>query len=128
MTRHREARGPVVIERRRAQRSFGDGLIAAEVADLHEAWMRQADRILDDPQIVAPVYETLAQRRPRSRASQAVICLPSGLCLPLKSLASHPPMRSFPIGQPLRRQRLSSARRLPAPVHRRTSRAALTTE
>src|SRR5215470_15923398 len=64
----RGARGRAVIERRRAQRSFGDGLIAAEVADLREAWMRQADRVLDDPQIVAPVYETLAQRRPRSRS------------------------------------------------------------
>jgi IS5 family transposase len=56
-----------VIETRRAQRSFGDGLIAAEVADLHEAWMRQADRALDDPQIVAVVHEALAQRHPQSR-------------------------------------------------------------
>ena len=38
-----------VIERRRAQRSFGAGLIAAEVADLHETWMRQADRVLEKP-------------------------------------------------------------------------------
>jgi IS5 family transposase len=57
-----------VIERRRAQRSFGDGLIAAEVADLHEAWMRQADRVLEDPQIVAAVYEALARRHPKSRS------------------------------------------------------------
>jgi IS5 family transposase len=56
-----------VIETRRAQRSFGDGLIAAEVADLHEAWMRRADRVLDDPQIVAAVYQALAQRHPNSR-------------------------------------------------------------
>jgi IS5 family transposase len=56
-----------VIERWRAQRSFGDGLIAAEVGDLREAWMRQADRLLDDPQIVAAVYEALAQRHPHSR-------------------------------------------------------------
>jgi IS5 family transposase len=54
-----------VIETRRAQRSFGDGLIAAEVADLHEAWMRQADRALDDPQIVAVVHEALAQQHPQ---------------------------------------------------------------
>src|SRR5215472_12176830 len=66
-TRRRDAQGRAVIERWRAQRSFGDGLIAAEVADLHEAWMRQADRILDDPQIVAAVYEALAQRHPNSR-------------------------------------------------------------
>ena len=57
-----------MIERWRAQRSFGDGLIAAEVADLYEAWMRQADRVLDDPQILAPVYEALAKRCPKSRS------------------------------------------------------------
>jgi hypothetical protein len=34
-----------VIERRRAQRSFGDGLIAGEVKDLREVWMNHADRI-----------------------------------------------------------------------------------
>jgi len=68
MTLHRDARGQSVIKTHRAQRSFGDGLIAAEVADLHEVWMRQADRVLDDPQIVAPVYEALAQRRPNSRS------------------------------------------------------------
>ena len=56
-----------MIEARRAQRSFGDGLVAAEVSDLHEAWMRRADRVLDDPQIVAAVYEALAQRHPNSR-------------------------------------------------------------
>jgi transposase, IS5 family len=56
-----------VIERRRAQRSFGDGLVAAEVKDLYEEWMRQADRVLDDPAIVAAVYEALAHRRPNSR-------------------------------------------------------------
>jgi hypothetical protein len=58
MTPRRDVRGRSVIETRRAQRSFGDGLIAAEVADLHEAWMRQADRALDDPQIVAVVIDT----------------------------------------------------------------------
>src|SRR5271155_557521 len=57
-----------VIERWRAQRSFGDGLITAEVADLHEAWMQQADRVLDDPQIVAAVYDALAKRCPKSRS------------------------------------------------------------
>ena len=57
-----------VIERRRAQRSFGDGLIAAEIGDWHEAWMRQADRVLEDPQIIAAVYEALARRHPKSRS------------------------------------------------------------
>jgi len=56
-----------VIKTHRAQRSFGDGLIADEVKDLHEAWMKHADQLLADPQIVAPVYEALAKRHPRSR-------------------------------------------------------------
>src|SRR5215467_10633777 len=68
MTLRRDARGQSVIKTHRAQRSFGDGLIAAEVADLHEVWMRQADRVLEDPQIVAAVYEALARRHPKSRS------------------------------------------------------------
>jgi len=56
-----------VIKTHRAQRSFGDGLIAAEVKDLREAWMKHADQLLADPQIVAAVYEALAKRHPQSR-------------------------------------------------------------
>jgi len=56
-----------VIKTHRAQRSFGDGLIAEEVKDLHEAWMKHADQLLADPEIVAAVYEALAQRHPQSR-------------------------------------------------------------
>jgi Transposase domain (DUF772) len=57
-----------VIEMRRAQLSFGDGLIAEEVSDLREDWMRHADEVLADEQIVAAVYEALAKRRPKSRS------------------------------------------------------------
>jgi IS5 family transposase len=57
-----------MIEMRRAQLSFGDGLIAAEVSDLREEWMGYADRVLADEQIVAAVYEALAKRRPQSRS------------------------------------------------------------
>jgi IS5 family transposase len=57
-----------VIEMRRRQLSFGDGLIAGEVSDLREDWMLHADQVLTDEQIVAAVYEALAQRRPRSRS------------------------------------------------------------
>jgi IS5 family transposase len=67
MTPRPDARGRRVIETHRAQRSFGDGLIAEEVKDLHEAWMKHADQLLADPQIVAAVYEALAKRRPQSR-------------------------------------------------------------
>ena len=56
-----------MIKTHRAQRSFGDGLIAEEVKDLHEAWMKHADQLLGDPRIVAAVYEALAKRHPQSR-------------------------------------------------------------
>ena len=57
-----------MIEMRRAQLSFGDGLIAEEVSDLREDWMRHADQVLADEQIVAAVYEALAKRHPKSRS------------------------------------------------------------
>jgi IS5 family transposase len=57
-----------MIEMRRAQLSFGDGLIAGEVSDLREDWMQYADQVLADEQIVGAVYEALAKRRPKSRS------------------------------------------------------------
>jgi IS5 family transposase len=57
-----------VIEMRRAQLSFGDGLIAEEVSDLREAWMTHADRVLSDERIVAAVYDALVRRHPKSRS------------------------------------------------------------
>src|ERR1700730_9168800 len=68
MRRCRAAGGRNVIEMRRAQLSFGDGLIAGEVSDLRESWMTHADRVLADEQIVGAVYEALARRHPRSRS------------------------------------------------------------
>ncbi len=62
------AGGSDVIEMRRAQLSFGDGLIAEEVSDLRDAWMAHADQVLSDELIVAAVYEALAQRHPKSRS------------------------------------------------------------
>lgn len=56
-----------MIEMRRAQRSFGDGLIAEEVSDLREDWMTHADTVLADEAIVAAVYEALAKRHRKSR-------------------------------------------------------------
>jgi hypothetical protein len=38
--------GGGVIEARRLQRSFGDGLIAEEIEDLQEIWMRHVDTVL----------------------------------------------------------------------------------
>src|ERR1700745_2468308 len=61
MTARRDARGPSVIKTHRAQRSFGDGLIAEEVKDLHEAWMKHADQLLGDPKIVDAEYGARGQ-------------------------------------------------------------------
>jgi transposase, IS5 family len=57
-----------MIEMRRQQLSFGDGLIAEEVSDLRESWMSHADEVLADEEIVAIVYEALAKRHPKSRS------------------------------------------------------------
>ena len=57
-----------MIEMRRAQLSFGDGLIADEVDDLREDWMEHADQVLADEHMVAAVYEALGKRHPKSRS------------------------------------------------------------
>ena len=41
-----------MIEMRRSQLSFGDGLIAEEVSDLRDHWMAAADRVLADTEII----------------------------------------------------------------------------
>ncbi len=56
-----------MIEARHVQLSFGDGLIAEEVTDLWEDWMRPADQVLDDDQLLSTVYEALVKRSPKSR-------------------------------------------------------------
>jgi transposase, IS5 family len=53
--------------RRSQQYSFGDGLIAEQTSDLWEPWMRQADRVLEDEQLISAVYHALLKRRPKSR-------------------------------------------------------------
>ena len=56
-----------MLERRRAQLAFADGLIAEEVSDLREPWMVRADSVLDDEEIIAAVYQALVNRHPQSR-------------------------------------------------------------
>src|SRR5260221_13414425 len=56
-----------MIEMRRSQPSFGDGLIAAEVDDLRAPWMQHADAGLRDDELVAMVHAALARQRPHSR-------------------------------------------------------------
>jgi hypothetical protein len=41
----------IVIQYRRSQLSFADGLISEEVTDLWEPWMRHADEAIDDDQL-----------------------------------------------------------------------------
>jgi transposase, IS5 family len=60
-----------VIKMRRAQLSFGDGLIHDEVEDLREDWMTHADHVLEDEHLVATVYEALAKRHPKSPVDTA---------------------------------------------------------
>jgi transposase, IS5 family len=56
-----------VIQYRRAQLSFGDGLIAGEVTDLWEPWMRHADEALNDDQLLEIVQAALAKRYKKSK-------------------------------------------------------------
>ena len=56
-----------MIERSRRQLHLGDGLIAEEVGDLWEGWMRGVDELLDDAQLLELVYEALAHRWTHSR-------------------------------------------------------------
>src|ERR1700752_4759546 len=56
-----------MIEMRRRQLSFGDGLIAEEVRDLRDGWLKHADAVLADEAIVTAVYEALSKRHPKSR-------------------------------------------------------------
>ncbi len=57
-----------MIEMRRAQLRFGDGLIAAEIGDLREPWMAHADAVLADEELMTTVHEALAKRHPNSRS------------------------------------------------------------
>jgi len=55
-----------VIEAKRLQRSFGDGLIAEEIEDLQESWMRHVDVLLQDEAILSAVHQALSNRCPNS--------------------------------------------------------------
>jgi transposase, IS5 family len=57
-----------VIRMRRGQRTFGDGLIEDEAEALYEDWMIQADRVLEDEDLIAPFFKALGMRHPKSRS------------------------------------------------------------
>lgn len=56
-----------MIAARRLQRSFGDGLITEEVADLWEPWMRQADQVLEDDALLTLIQQELIKRCKKSK-------------------------------------------------------------
>jgi IS5 family transposase len=56
-----------MIVARRLQRNFADGLIAEEVADLWEPWMRQADQVLEDQDLVSLMQQELTRRVKKSK-------------------------------------------------------------
>jgi IS5 family transposase len=56
-----------VIQTRRLQRRFADGLIAEEIEDLREPWMSHSDRILQDDRLLATIQQTLSRRCTKSK-------------------------------------------------------------
>jgi len=50
-----------------SQPQFAEGFVEEAVGALWEPWMREADRILEDEQLLESVYEALLRRRPNSR-------------------------------------------------------------
>jgi hypothetical protein len=61
-----QARSWPVIERKYYQRQLGEGFIRDSIDDCWEPWMKIADEILDDEELIEPVYEALRRRGPKS--------------------------------------------------------------
>ena len=55
-----------MVSRRYRQRTLAEMWFRESVDDCWEPWMRQADTLLDDPELVEKVYDALARRWPRS--------------------------------------------------------------
>lgn len=56
-----------MIQPRRLQRTFADGLIAEEIGDLREPWMAHSDAILQDDRLLEIVQQALARRCRKSK-------------------------------------------------------------
>src|SRR5262249_14312087 len=56
-----------MIQTRRLQHCFADGLIAEEIDDLREPWMSHSDAVLRDDRLLEIVQQVLAQRCQRSK-------------------------------------------------------------
>lgn len=55
-----------MIERKYDQHHFGEIFLKDSIDDCWEPWMKKADEILDDEQLIDAVYEALRRRRPNS--------------------------------------------------------------
>jgi IS5 family transposase len=55
-----------MIERHYGQRQIAEGFFTEPVEDWWEPWMKQADEILDDEELINTVYEALRRRHPQS--------------------------------------------------------------
>jgi IS5 family transposase len=56
-----------MVRLRHSQRNLGEVFFAREAESLMEAWMKEADEILEDEQLLDLIYEQLGRRYPRSR-------------------------------------------------------------
>ena len=56
-----------MVQLRHSQQNLGEVFFAREAESLMEAWMKQADEILEDEQLLDLVYEQLGRRCPQSR-------------------------------------------------------------
>lgn len=73
----------LVIPYRRLQRSFGDGLISEEVRDLWEPWMRQADQVIADDQLLEIVRQALLSQRCKKSKTRGRPATPAEVVLRL---------------------------------------------
>jgi transposase, IS5 family len=55
-----------MIERHYGQRQIAEGFFTEPIEDWWEPWMKQADEILDDEELINTVYEALRRRHPQS--------------------------------------------------------------
>jgi IS5 family transposase len=55
-----------MIERHYGQRQIAEGFFSEPVEDWWEPWMKKADEILDDEELINTVYEALRRRHPQS--------------------------------------------------------------
>lgn len=69
-----------MIQHQRRQRTFAEGFIAEEVDDLWEPWMRQANEVLQDDELLNLVQQELAKRCRKSKTRDVRLPQRKSLC------------------------------------------------